>query len=75
MDNCVKGYRYRFYRDDNKYFDATFVEIIRNTLKVSNYSDEHGVCNGILRSMPKSSVQRVEFLYDNIWCFLCDSCL
>jgi hypothetical protein len=71
MEGCVPGYRYRFYRDDKKYFDATFVQIIRTTLTVSNYSDEDGVCNGLLRSMPKSCVERVERLYDNIWAFLC----
>ena len=70
MDHCVSGYRYRFYRDDNKYFDATFVKIINNTLQVSNYSDENGPCNGLLHCMPKEGI-RAERLYDNIWAFIC----
>jgi hypothetical protein len=72
MEGCIPGERYRFYQTNNNiYFDATFVEIIRNTLTVSNYSDKDGECNGNLRSMPKDMIQNIEPLYTNIWVFCC----
>ena len=69
MEYCQPGNRYRFYRNNNTFFEATFVEILRDTLLVSNYSDENGPCYGLLRSIPTSWIVKTESLYETIWGF------
>lgn len=73
---CIKGQRYRFYKDHSIYFEAEFVGIIGDTLRVTKYVDKNGECNGIVRSMPKIWIIKVvnpkDIICDNvIWNFLC----
>ena len=76
IHSCIEGQRYRFYKDCSNYFEAEFIGIVRDTLKVTKYIDKNGECNGIVRTMPKIWIIKVvdlkDITYDNvIWKFLC----
>jgi len=65
-----EGNYYRFTKqvanmDDGQpiIFTARFIDIIKDTLRVSNYSDKDGVCKSNLRTMPLKWIIHAE-LFD-----------